>query len=160
MPESYYLSDDAYDLLCDIAVENGFLRPDSKRKAGISRFLNKLAFCEFEDTRPEEVIALDETALAHWRVPSWRPNIARRIRILDLSQDSVQEYIKLAIRMKIVMPRPFIGGPNWRSFNSIVAATIEAIGCEWLTPVDNEYPEDHNGPKEALQRSRRRAIVV
>lgn len=149
MPESYYLSDEAYELLCNVAVQNGFMRPGAIRKAGISRFLNKLAYFNLNDTRPEEIRESDEEYIAARRVPVWRPNIPRRIRILDLSEAAIEQYVTHAIKFRIVMQRPYIGGPSWRSFNAIVAATLEAIGSGWLTPENNEWPADIDGPKEA-----------
>lgn len=134
MPDLYHISDKAYEHLVELAIEHNFVRGGSLRRAGMSRFIERLAFRTFVDTRPDEYRAADEARMSRFRCPIWVDGSIRRMRTLDLSDEALSQYCAKALELNITLGRYYRGGPWWKSPTSITATMLEAIGLGWLTP--------------------------
>lgn len=130
----YFISDEAYEYLYDMAVANDYARHGAGRKAWISTFINDLSLAKFKDNRPQDVRDTDDARIQSFHVPFWNLEHVRKGRELTLKQDAVTRYCLIAAQHKIHIGRAYKGGPLWNSPIAITSAVLEAIGIDWLIP--------------------------
>lgn len=140
MSDLYAISDIAYNHLVRLATDTGFVKSGAVHKIGISRFTERLSYRRMIDTRPRSIKGADRELLRIGRVPVWKRHYQRWARTLNLSEEAIERYCRIAIEHRIVIGRGYKGGPNWKSATSIVGAVLEAIGLGWLTPTS--LPEE------------------
>jgi hypothetical protein len=138
--ELYYLSDKAYNYLVDQAIAHNFVKDESVRRQGMSRFLEQLSFRNFTDCRPSGLKEYDQYMLDNRKTPNWANGLyPRRSRHINVDEDTKVRYGVVALEVKIYVDRWHVGGPVWNSPNSIVSCVLEAIGIKYLLP--DRWPE-------------------
>jgi hypothetical protein len=139
----YYLTDRSYAYLVHTAQKQGYVEFGAKRVRGMSDFLNDLALCEFEDTRPDLVKRRHNEERTFNRAPTWMNVRQRRARSLQLNPPAVDRYFLVALQMGIIEVEPFaVGGPARNTPYPSIAIVLEAIGLQWITP--NMWPSKYN----------------
>ena len=135
----YYISDTAYQHLIMLATRQGYKKLNTERAVGISEFLSDLAYYDFSDTRPYQIVERHKQEIENNRAPTWTSYSVRRTRMLYITLPSIQRYVQLALKVGIIRREPYLyGNVSITKPVSIVGYVIEAIGLKWLTP--NSYP--------------------
>lgn len=100
---------------------------------GLSAYIDALATCNFEDTRPDDVRELHEAMLASNYFPFWSAEEYRPQTRLHLYNTTIAKLYAFGITNDIINPRRVVMNPP---AVSVIGYVLEAIGINWLTPVD------------------------
>jgi hypothetical protein len=159
MPNNYYISEIAYTTLVNLGIQQGFINRTSKNAVGMSRFLERLSFCEFEDTRPSYAYEIHREELATEHQPKWALEGEPRIsRFFTLSDEAMQNYTESAFKLQVIITRPLAnGGQGKNTILRIVGVMLEAIGLEWVTPLTlpAAVPTEHKYDKKSTRSHKR-----
>jgi len=103
--------------------------PKAKNARGVSAYINAIGVGDFEDTRPIHIKEYHEQELvANWSCEEYRPQT--RLRLAPLV---ILNMYKYGLEHGIVNPRVVSEQPP---ASSILGYMLEAIGIEWLTPIN------------------------
>lgn len=134
---SYLVSDNSYEQLRQMAVEDGYVKQSIQGKygKGLTPYLDTLSLSDFIDTRPPADYAYLPTKF------QWSNGDKRMPRPLTLSIDCRARFVSLAQEFHI---HPAIKNTE----TAITSSVLEAIGCKFLTPVQRPNFNSHlqHGP--------------
>lgn len=137
----YNLSDTAYNHLLDLARQANYIYSTDLVKSkpkGISEFLNIISEFTYQDSRPSYIKQSDLQRLQNQRLPYWSLEYQRRARWFKLTDAARQAYVCIAMQFGIT--NNYYYKTQRLSTTSLVNATLEAIGIEWLTPTQPADP--------------------
>lgn len=108
----------------------GYVRSlQNKNYNGLSSYINAIAGCELEDTRPNEIREYHECLdLANWSCEEYRPQNKFR-----LSPKAITRLYKFGLDHDITDPRRPQAKPP---AVTVIGYVLEALGIEWLTPIN------------------------
>lgn len=133
--QQYYISDKAYRNLVTMAQRQKYVKELTQRHKGMSEFVADLAYYEFKDTRPPNVIERHKQQIAFNRAPIWTEFAVRRVRRLFIPHPAELRYLKIARQVGIIRDEPWaIGGPSILKPIPIISYVLEGIGLGWITP--------------------------
>lgn len=129
MNHKYWLSDQAYGGLYDLAVTGRWCYRDRVRASGLSRFIDCIATeCVMIDNRPLEWI--ESTPPGYYEV--WSYGHVRKPRMLNISSKTIAALEVHAIILGLYDPSVYLKGRSHirqgYSINSVASAMMEAIG--------------------------------
>ena len=128
-----YISDEAMDFIKNLAIEHGYMQRHLKNKRGLSEFITALADAEFEDARPEEFQAMDSAMLDAEILPEWNMGFTRIRRKLVISPRVQAKLYAIGMEFAIFNPRR---SDSTEHSSSIISCLLEAVGCEFLKPIE------------------------
>lgn len=133
----FYLSDVAYDYLVLLGKAYDYIPPDNPLKQrGITEFVRALSTIppsKWEDNRPTYNKINDYSLLKAGQLPEWTLYYPARPRVFYLTFTQINAYLDIALAFGIP-------ARQHRTPYSITAAVLEAIGIEWLVPLQ-EIPK-------------------
>lgn len=100
---------------------------------GLSSYIDAIATCEFEDTRPSDVRELHQAMLSSNYFPYWSAEEYRPQTRLKLRDFTLVKLYAFGITNDIINPRRVVVNPP---VVSVIGYVLEAIGISWLTPVN------------------------
>lgn len=121
----YYISDLAYDALCQQAKDYGYSTISSR---GLRDYIFELSRIRLADNRPSYLISDSYRLLKQGKWPVWHMNDAAKPRRISLRDSAIQNLNTLAVEFGIHERQH--DGPN-----PIAAAVLEAIGLGFLKPI-------------------------
>lgn len=130
-----YISDEAYDTLCEQARLAGHIHPSNYTNSkGIRHYVEWLVRQRLIDNRPPYIRETDQEMLNEGMSPEWRLYGPRRRRTMVLTDATLVDASKWAMLLGIAYTphRRIIGAPTYLDGAQCVAAILEAIGSNWI----------------------------
>ena len=133
----YFLSDEAYEHLIDLAKEQGYIKPKAKSSKGLSDFIHDLVTLpniHYSDNRPDYMRSYHEASIRFGMAPDWKcPGVPRRTRCLRFYPTTKAHLLKIAKEFKIIgtyiSGRASIAKPDLT-----IGYVLEGLGLGWILP--------------------------
>lgn len=108
----------------------GYVRSmQNKNYNGLSGYINAIASCELQDTRPDDIREYH----SYMDVPNWSCEEYRPQNKFRLSPRAILKLYEFGLEHDITDPRRLQEKPP---AVTVIGYVLEAIGIEWLTPIN------------------------